>query len=295
MIKWQHRLSAYTWLAVIAIIIVQLLATTWWVAELFSHFTLHGAGLIFLSAMLIRSKVRYILQLFSLAIITWSLLPLSYWTTPEPLPSAQRILLYNVAINNPNPQTETQFIKQINADLLLLIEAGGQWQAHLQKLTPNYPHGCSFEEDSPFAIKTLSKKPLKHCDIGQLNGFPYIRLQTTSNRVIYALHPPPPINTELAEQRKSYLFDIAKSIRHENAPTLVVGDLNNTALSPLHRLFLQQANLQANSYHGLPTWKPLFLPIDHVLSRLAKKHSIYVKPLSWQSSDHRPLLISWMF
>lgn len=291
--NWQRRLSAYTWLAVIVIVTAQLLATTWWVAELFAHFTLHGAVLIFLSVMFFRSRFRYALLLFSLAIITWSVLPLSYWTAPKPPPSAQKILLYNVAINNPDPRAEIAFIEQTDADLLLLIEAGGQWQNHLQKLTPRYPQGCGYEEDSPFALKALSKKPLKHCQVKQLNGFPYIRLQTTSDHVVYALHPPPPISAELAEQRNDYLATVAQAIRRETAPTLAVGDLNNTAYSPLYRRFLQQADLQNQTYRALPTWQPFFLPIDHVMSRQTTANAIHVRPLAWQHSDHRPLLIRW--
>lgn len=291
--NWQRRLSAYTWLAVVVIVVAQLLAPMWWVAELFSHFTLHGAVFVFLSAMWIRSRFRFVLLLFSLAIITWSVLPLAYWATPKPLASATKILLYNVAINNTQLREEVHAIKQTDADLLLLIEAGGQWRQHLQTLSSRYPYGCGRDDESPFAMKVLAKTALKGCQLNWSNGFPYIRIETQQNAVVYVLHPPPPINADLATQRKNYLLELAAFIQQESYPVLVAGDLNNTAFSPLHRRFLQQAALQTHTYHALPTWKPFFLPIDHVMSRATPNQSVQVSPLSWQFSDHRPLLISW--
>lgn len=289
--NWQRRLMFYAWLAIAVMLASQLLATWWWVAEIFSHFCFHGAVVVLLASWLMKSRIRYAFMLFSIAIIAWGLLPLSYWHGPAPPTAGQKILLYNVAISNPNPQEEINFIKAANADLLVLIEAGGQWQHHLQKLA--YPHACRHAEDSPFAMTVLSRQALKLCQVIQLGGYPYIRIKSHDNRIVYALHPPPPINTHMAWQRKNYLLKTAQHIRNETLPTLAVGDLNNTAFSPLHRSFLQQANLRSQTYHALPTWKPFFLPIDHVMTSKDGKQTAYVTPLDWQYSDHRPLLIYW--
>lgn len=288
----QKRLIFYTTLAVGLMIFSQLLST-WWVAELFSHFCFFGAIFILIAALWMKTRIRYALILIALPIIIWGLLPLSYWATPTLSASAQHLLVYNVEINNDKPQAEIDFIQSTQAEILLLAEAGGQWQSHLNTLTPRYPYGCGHEENSPFALKALSQQPLKSCQVKRWADFPFIRLETTNKHVIYALHPPPPINRELAKSRKDYLLQAAEAIQQEIHPTLVVGDLNNTAFSPLFRDFVQQAGLKMHTYRALPTWKPLFLPIDHVLSRHSTPQSVQVTPLAWQYSDHRPLLVRW--
>lgn len=291
--KWQKRLIFYGWLVLLIIIASQLLAVYWWVAELFSHFSFFAAVLLLFVALLIRHRSRYVFVLFSLPLIVWGLLPLSYWFSPTLSKPTEKLLLYNVKINNPKPTAEIDRIKASKAEILILIEAGGQWQSALQSLNTAYPHGCGHEEDSPFALHVLAKKPLKSCQISYLDGLPYARLETLKQRVIYALHPPPPITAELADQRQHYLSEAGKNIRHETYPTLVVGDFNHTAFSPLFRQFLQQADLLPLTYRALPTWKPFFLPLDHALGRNLAKQSVQVKPLQWQYSDHRPLLLQW--
>ncbi len=290
--NWQSRLYFYSSLATAIILLSQLI--NWWVAELFSHFSFYGAVAILLVTIFIKHKIRYVFMLFSGFIIIWALLPMIYWQTSiSATSSTQKILAYNVKISNDNKQEEIDFIKQNNADILLLSESGGDWQHYLQKLASSYQYGCEYEENSPFSLKILSKNILKNCQVKKINNFPYIRVESDNDRIIYAIHPPPPITKELAKQRNIYLSQVAKKISNEKLPTLVAGDMNSTAFSPIFRDFLQQANLQMHTYRMLPTWKPLFLPIDHILSRNTEKLVVSVTPLNWQFSDHRALLVNW--
>ncbi len=289
--NWQRRLHFYSWLAVGCILFSQV--TDWWIAELFSHFSFFGAIAILLASVFIKHRIRYIFMLCATSIIGWGLLPISYWQAPRSSVSVQKILAYNVNINNKNQAKEIDFIRNTNADIVVLAEAGGLWQAYLYQLKTTYRYGCGHKDNSPFALQVLSKVPLHSCQIYPFSGFPSIRLETVNKRVIYALHPPPPITAALAKQRNNYLLQVAQKITMETKPTLVVGDMNNTAFSPRFRKFLQRANLQMHTYRALPTWKPFFLPIDHALSRHTEKLSVSVKPLAWQFSDHRPLLIEW--
>lgn len=302
------RLLTYGYLLIAVMVLSQLLALTWWGFELFSHFVFHGAVLLFIMAWFVRLPNRLVWLLLSVAVIGWGLFPM-HTTHPTSAhhtrhnvgvnvgDNPQKLLVYNVKINHTDPVAETRFIKDTQADILLLAEAGGQWQASLQTLSADYPFGCQHQEHSPFALAVLSKLPLNDCQVNFIDGLPFIRLHlqrgSGADNVVYLLHPPPPINRSLADIRRRYFQHTASRIAQEIHPTLVVGDLNNTPFSPLYRRFIHASGLVSQHRRFLPTWKPFFLPIDHVLGKNLLTHHVTVKPLSWQGSDHRPLQITW--
>ncbi len=154
-------------------------------------------------------------------------------------------------------------------------------------------YGCGHDEASPFALQALSKRPLNSCSVGFVKDLPYIRAQTADNTILYAMHPPPPINAHLAKIRLDYFAKTAQLIQAEKLPVVVAGDLNSTAFSPIYRRFVKQANLRSLTFRALPTWKPFFLPIDHVLSSANSIRNVKARNLDWQFSDHVPMLFSW--
>lgn len=299
--RWQRFLREWAWIAVILLALAQCLAPFWWVAELFTHFTFIGAVGIGIVAVVIRGASRYLLAVLAIVVIVWGMTPVSGLFASIPVSSntksVLRLATYNVQINNPHLDKESAFLQSLDADLLLLAEAGERWQPYLAKLNKHYPYGCAHKADSPFALQVLSRLPLASCQVIPIHfsglDFPSIRVQTTDRRVIFLLHPPPPLSRRFAHARNHYLQLTATLIRQETLPTLVVGDLNNTPFSPLFRRFITDADLSHHTYRALPTWRPYFLPIDHVLTRKDDKTTIDVHALAWQDSDHRPLFVRW--
>lgn len=304
----RKRLTAYGWLIIAIIVFSQLLALTWWGFELFTHFSFHAAVAIFIMAWFVRLPIRVVWLCFSCSVIGWGLSPIR---TIHPTSAHHtrhnvgvnvrdnplKLLVYNVKINHTDPVAETRFIKDTQADILLLAEAGGQWQASLQTLSADYPFGCQHQEHSPFALAVLSKLPLNDCQVSFIDRRPFIRLHlrrgSGADNVVYLLHPPPPISRSLADIRIRYFQHTASRIAQETHPTLIVGDLNNTPFSPLYRRFTHAGGLVLQHRRFLPTWKPFFLPIDPILGKNLHSHRVTVKPLSWQGSDHRPLQVTW--
>lgn len=257
-----------------------------WFAELFSHFLPYYAAAFLLAACLPRGKYWCgFWTVATLASILWLLHPLSLTNPPQ---AGKRLIWYNVHLNNPDAAGESAALLAEKADILALAEIdldNPGWQ----RLRAHYPHGCQHQEASPFALALWSTVPLASCDIAYSSNFPYIRATTTDGIALYALHPPPPISSALAAARIAYLHDTAARIAAEPR-ALAVGDLNSSPYSPHYRDFLHTSGTTTTARYLTPTWRPLFLNLDHAL---VKNLAANTTPLPWRHSDHRPLCVAY--
>lgn len=256
-----------------------------WFAELFSHFLPHYTLIWLLAAMCIVHASRWIwlgLSFVSFVFLIWQ----PTHTQPE---NARMLLWYNVNLNNPAAADESTFILAQQADIIALAEIDLHdkgWQT----LRTTYPYGCQHQEDSPFALVLWSKTPLQHCTVafaGQPEmNFAYIQAQWHDTS-LFALHPPPPINAEMAAARQAYLQQTAEKMAQQQR-VVAIGDLNSSPFSPIFRAFTQQADLHSHLPFYTPTWRPFALNIDHVLSR---NTPLRAQVLPFQHSDHRAITI----
>lgn len=74
--------------------------------------------------------------------------------------------------------------------------------------------------------------------------------------------------------------------------TLLVGDMNLSAFSPLYRDSIDATTINRTTANGLPTWLPFGISIDQILIT-ADQDAVDVTPLAWKGSDHRGFLIKW--
>lgn len=182
---------------------------------------------------------------------------------------------------------------QQSADVVFLTEAMPSMQI-VQRLQAAYPHGCERLDDSPFGLILLSKQALKSCTVlqhGSLQNFPAIRAELGNGRIVYAIHPPPPISAYMATERDRVLQTIAEQVSHEQGEVLVMGDMNNTAFAPSFRRFTQISGLKLQAPRAMPTWRPGHISIDHILLR--SPHGATVSYGPWLGSDHKPLIAQW--
>lgn len=278
--------ATFASLALLALIIGQFGAWHWF-AELFSHFLPTYALAFLLAACCVRGHARWFWLACTLASLFWLAQPLALWQTPS-FTANQRLIWYNVHLDNPAAAQESAHLLAHNADYLALAEidlANSGWQA----LREHYPYGCEHREHSPFALALWAKTPLADCRIHFIDDYPYIRATLTDGTALYALHPPPPIHPALAASRQRYLQDSAAHIAGDRH-AIVTGDLNLTPYSPLYRRFVRDSGLQAATPNYLPTWKPFYLNIDLAFARHLM---LRTQALPWQYSDHRPLLLHW--
>ena len=274
-----RRLQTLAWLTLAALLIGQLGALHW-SAELFSHFVPHYAAVFALAALCLHNRWRYLWAAWALALTAWTLWPP---VLDPPDKAATRLIWYNVNLDNRDARGESARLIAENADILALAEIQLR-DPGWQPLRQHYPHGCAHEDSSPFALAVFAREPLAACDIFFPGEYPAIRAVLRDGRVLYAAHPPPPINADLASARVDYLRILADRLAAENS-ALLVGDLNSSPYSPHYR-----ALLRATTRNILPTWLPLGLNLDHALVRHGQAHS---KALPWHTSDHRPLHIQW--
>ncbi len=279
-----RRLQTLAWLT-LAVLLIGQLGALHWTAELFSHFVPHYAAVFALAALCLHNRWRYLWAAWALALTAWTLWPP---VLEPPERAATRVIWYNVNLDNSDAAGESARLIAENADLIALAEI--QLRAPgWQPLRQHYPHGCVHEENSPFALAVFARAPLAACEVRFIEDYPYIRATLADGRTLYAAHPPPPINADLARARIAYLRHLADRLAAENS-TLLVGDLNSSPYSPHYRALLHDADLRATTRNILPTWLPLGLNLDHALVRHGRAHS---KALPWHTSDHRPLHIQW--
>lgn len=302
---FQKRLKILSILCASVFVLSQLLGRQNWFLELFTHFSFHYGvcfilAAIFLTKGSITSYWRYACLALATVIVTWSLISpklpdgsrqFVVGSTNKPVkqnPKHLSIIMANVNIGNPNPQQHLNQLLSFQPDILLLPEAGGVWIKPLADIK-SYPYRCGHDEASPFALQVLAKQPI-NCEVNFIASLPYARI-VTSGKVIYAVHPPPPIG-KLALTRNLYLKILGKRIRDEMQPTIVTGDFNLTPFSPIYRDFIAQTGLKPTTQKYSPTWFPFYLPLDYALYKnMHDGTSLTIKKLPRYGSDHHGLLI----
>ena len=279
-----RRLQTLAWLT-LAVLLIGQLGALHWTAELFSHFVPHYAAVFALAALCLHNRWRYLWAAWALALTAWTLWPP---VLEPPDSAATRLIWYNVNLDNRDARGESARLLAADADILALAEI----QLHdpgWQPLRQHYPHGCVHEENSPFALADFARAPLAACEVRFIEDYPYIRATLADGRTLYAAHPPPPINADLARARIAYLRHLADRLATEKS-ALLLGDLNSSPYSQHYRELLRRAGLHTTTRNGLPTWLPLGLNLDHALVRHGQAHS---SALPWHTSDHRPLQTDW--
>lgn len=278
-------------LAIISLcgVVIGAFGQLFWFAELFSHFLPYYTLIFILATLFGSGATRSLWATCAVICSLWLINP--QWKDEPNSPPKWSLLWYNVNLNNPQPEKEIALIKQHQPDIIALAEINfndNRWSP----LRQMYPYGCERREDSPFALALLSKQPLSSCNVYYVDDVPYIRAVTADLTAIYALHPPPPINSDLARIRQNYLYAAAQHISAD-PNVLIVGDLNSSPFSPIFREFVNITGANVHTQNYLPTWQPFGLNIDHVLSYSSLLNEVQVKALPWQASDHRPLLVYW--
>ncbi len=287
----RKRLLFLAYASLVAVILGEL-GRFYWLLELFSHFVPYYAVTLLLATVFSpKTWQKCLFGLSAILLAVWMFTPLT--NPPTPASTQQRFISYNLYINNPQVETDLNWLERQSADVVFLTEAAPSMQI-VQRLQAAYPHGCERLEDSPFGLILLSKQALKSCTVlqhGSLQNFPAIRAELGNGRIVYAIHPPPPISAYMATERDRVLQTIAKQVSHEQGEVLVMGDMNNTAFAPSFRRFTQISGLKLQAPRAMPTWRPGYISIDHILLR--SPHGATVSYGPWLGSDHRPVQASW--
>jgi endonuclease/exonuclease/phosphatase (EEP) superfamily protein YafD len=206
------------------------------------------------------------------------------------------VLSGNVLSSNPDKQGYIKYLRQQNADLILLLEVDLDWARAARELSDEYPHQLVRPRGDNFGLALFSRYELVDARVDPLtSGLPTIiaNVQLDDHQVTFiGSHPLPPIGTERFESRNTQIKALSTKVRESERPVILCGDLNTTPWSPSFKELLATSELcDARVGFGLqPTWPakpwPFAIPIDHILiSPEITATSFSVGPLL--GSDHR--------
>lgn len=188
-----------------------------------------------------------------------------------------RIFSSNVLQDNRDFERFEKVFKNSNPDVAVLLETDSWWCDKLNTLK-EYPHSVAYPLDNYYGIVLLSKLPLKDTevkflmadDIPSIHG--KVQLKNGTWVRLYCLHPMPPSPTENEKSldRDAELLLVAKEVKQQHEPVIVLGDLNDVAWSHTTRMFQRISQLLDprigrgfyNTFHV--NYPFLRWPLDHL-------------------------------
>ena len=209
-----------------------------------------------------------------------------------------KILTANVLYKNENYSQIKNLVENTNADIFSMIEMSPeQNQALGEFLRHYYPYYFVRPANNPSGIAVFSRFPLinaRFADPAQ-DAFGVVSGTISIDNKPYNLlvmHPFPPIHQNGLIRRSRVNAALPDIRQNAAAPTIVLGDFNNTLWSREFPDILRQLNVQVH-WQSPTTWPAIrFFPrigIDHILIP-ESSHFISIKRGPDIGSDHYPVI-----
>jgi len=214
------------------------------------------------------------------------------------------MLCANLLMTNRNAARLCRIIKEVDPDIILVVEADDWWQQQLRDFEATHPFIVHQPQDNTYGMLLYSRFELVNVSIDFLveDTIPSIhavaKLPTGLEVELFCLHPRPPFPTEdeSSTDRDAELLLVGKSIKGTVRPTVVFGDLNDVAWSRSNYLFQDISGLLDprigrglfNTFHA----KYFFLrfPLDHFF-HTNDFRLLDFRRLAQFGSDHFPVYI----
>ena len=218
------------------------------------------------------------------------------------------IVSSNVYQDNRNTIGCLSVIGRQDPDIVLLLETDQYWYKGTEKLKEKYPHQVLVPLENTYGMLLYSKFKLVNPEVRYLvdDEIPSIitKVELPSGKLItlHCVHPTPPVPGEnlYATERDKELLLVAKEVKENPAPTIVVGDLNDVAWSHTTKLFTKISGTLDprigrgffNTFHA--KYPFLRFPLDHVFCTTDFK-LVTMRRLENFNSDHFPIFIALQF
>ena len=215
------------------------------------------------------------------------------------------LLVSNVYMYNKEYEKSLKLYKEIDADLLLLVETNDAWKEKLTELEEIYPFTIHYPLENTYGILFYSKLPLMDGEVKFLieedvpSIHTYIRMRSGVVIRFFGVHPRPPSPSEndRSTERDAELVLVGQEAENEEMPVIVAGDMNDVAWSHTTHLFQKISGLLDprvgrglfNTFHA----KYFFLrwPLDHIFHSYHFKLN-EIRRLPFTGSDHFPMFLS---
>ena len=218
------------------------------------------------------------------------------------------IISSNVFQDNKNTAGCLKMLHRHDPDIILLLETDQYWCNGTEELKEKYPHQVLVPLENTYGMLLYSKFELVNSEVRYLvdDEIPSIKTEVkllSGQKVrLYCVHPTPPVPGEnmYSTERDKELLLVAKEVKENVFPTIVVGDLNDVAWSYTTELFTKISGLLDprigrgffNTFHA--KYPFLRFPLDHVFCSTDFK-LIRLLRLENFNSDHFPILISLQY
>lgn len=194
-------------------------------------------------------------------------------------------------------------IKEVDPDIVLLLETNKLWQQHMDRLEETHPYTLKQAQENTYGILFYSKLKLKEGSVKFLaeKDVPSIEaiIELPSGQLVklFGLHPKPPVPGESnrSKAKDKELMKVAFKAKEEQLPVIVAGDLNDVAWSYVTELFRKTSELidprRGRGFYSTFSAKSWFFrfPLDYVFCS-NDFVLISMKRLKSCGSDHFPIL-----
>lgn len=212
-----------------------------------------------------------------------------------------RVMISNVLMENRRADDLLRVVRDVDPDLLLVVETDDWWHGKLEPLDSVFPHRIKRPQDNYYGMELFSKLELEACDVRFLlsDKIPSIRTGVRLRSGVwidfFGVHPRPPDPDHDSEGRDVEILLVAKEMRQSQRAGIMAGDLNDVAWSHTTRLFQRMSGAldprrgrgMFNSFHA--EYALLRWPLDHIFHDNSFK-LIELKRLPHIGSDHFPVL-----
>ncbi len=253
----------------------------WWPLDLVSNFRpqlLAVAGVLATVLALGRRRRGVVVAVAALAVNLAVCAPLFFEPIRRGTPTSTslRVVSFNLLDQNEQYQDVTRFLRDSDADVILLHEAFEPWEDAIAEADLPYRIEVLREGGLIFATMVLVRGDADVHGFGFANSDPravQVVLDTPDGEVaILGIHPLSPTNRERAGLRDRQLAFAADWAVDRPGRKVVVGDFNASPWSAPFRDLVARTRLR-NSQQGyglglsFPTTSPIWLrvPIDHLL------------------------------
>jgi endonuclease/exonuclease/phosphatase (EEP) superfamily protein YafD len=218
------------------------------------------------------------------------------------------IISSNVYQDNKNTAGCVAVIEKQDPDIVLLLETDKFWYKGTEKLKEKYPHQMLIPLENTYGMLLYSKFKLVEPQVRYLvdpeipSISTKVELPSGQQIMLHCVHPTPPVPGEnlYSTERDKELLLIAKEVKANPGPTIVVGDLNDVAWSYTTKLFTKISGTLDprigrgffNTFHA--KYPFLRFPLDHLFCTTDFK-LISMRRLENFNSDHFPIYIALQF
>ena len=201
------------------------------------------------------------------------------------------LLFSNVLCDNRQFDRVATLARAQNADMFAAAETTPEWLDHLHALDDLYPYRFTPEGLGNFGIAVYAKRPFT-ADVYRIGRYRMALARADfGDYIVFVAHPMPPANSDLAEDNRVYIEDLAARVAMETKPVIVTGDLNATLwshdMAPLIQQKMQWPHGSGMAYSWPATGSLLHIQIDRVLTMHARAGTYRVLPAV--GSDHFPV------